>query len=407
MTHFNRLRSAGSSFLFAAAALWIATVALAEGNLPKFREQLIDDDLGDCWALAVADINGDGRTDIVAVSYDPARVVWYENPTWKRRIVIEKHPQRLASIQPLDVDGDGKVELIVGADYYEPLDTKKGGSVWLLQRPENLDEAWTPIKIDEEPTLHDLRAIEVDGKGKNELVVSTLLAPDKPGRTGDGASLYILRRPSHPFKDRWVRELISNELHMKHSIWPIDWDGDGRQEILAAAREGIILFRKTENGTWEKHQIGEGYQKEEKHGSSEVAVGRLPGGKRYIASVEPHHGHEAVIYTATEKPGQLWKRKLLIENAGGHTVWPADLTGSGVDSLLLGFVGHYNNKPGGPIIYIFHPLDNAGDRWDKIVLDNTGMPGEDGTCIDLNGDGRIDVVAAGRNKMKIYWNEGK
>ena len=118
MTHFNRLRSAGSSFLFAAAALWIATVALAEGNLPKFREQLIDDDLGDCWALAVADINGDGRTDIVAVSYDPARVVWYENPTWKRRIVIEKHPQRLASIQPLDVDGDGKVELIVGADYY-------------------------------------------------------------------------------------------------------------------------------------------------------------------------------------------------------------------------------------------------------------------------------------------------
>src|SRR3989441_8584861 len=144
---FDRLRSARSFFL-AAAALCILTVAFADGNLPKFREQLIDDNLGDCWGLAAADINGDGKPDIVAVSYDPARVVWYENPTWKRRSVVQKHPKMLASIQPLDVDGDGKVELIVGADYYEPLDTRKGGTVWLLQRPENLDNPWIPIKID-------------------------------------------------------------------------------------------------------------------------------------------------------------------------------------------------------------------------------------------------------------------
>src|SRR5437867_11756663 len=86
MTHFNRLRSAGASFLFAVAALWIATVVLAEGNLPRFREQLIDDDLGDCWALAAADINGDGRTDIVAVRYDSVRVVWCVIPNWTRRL---------------------------------------------------------------------------------------------------------------------------------------------------------------------------------------------------------------------------------------------------------------------------------------------------------------------------------
>src|SRR6184192_2608772 len=201
MTYSNRRCLARSSFLYAAAAFCIFKGAFADGNLPRFREQLIDEDLGDCWGLVVAYVSGDGRTDIVAVSYDPARAVWYENPTWKRRIVIEKHPKMVASIQPLDVDGDGKVELIVGADYYEPLDTKKGGSVWLLRRPENLNQAWTPIKIDEEPTLHDLRAIDADGKGKNELVVSTLLAPDKPGRTGEGASLYILRRPPDPFKD--------------------------------------------------------------------------------------------------------------------------------------------------------------------------------------------------------------
>ncbi|MBI3463962.1 MAG: VCBS repeat-containing protein, partial [Planctomycetes bacterium] len=276
-----------------AAVLCILNLALGQEHLPKFREQLIDDDVGDCWALTVADINADGKTDIVAVSYDPARVVWYENPTWKRRTVVEDHPKMLESIQPLDVDGDGKVELILGADYYEPLDPKKGGTVWLLRRPDDLDNLWTSLQIDQEPTLHDLRAMDVDGTGRKELVVSTLLAPQRPGRTGDGASLYLLRRPGDPFTGRWVREIISNDLHLTHSITPFDWDGDGKEELLAAAREGIVLFQRMQGGKWQSRQIAAGYRKEgEKQGSSEVAVGRLLGGRRYVAAVEPHHGHE-------------------------------------------------------------------------------------------------------------------
>jgi hypothetical protein len=380
----------------------------ARQSLPPFRQQLIDDDIGDCWGLTVADVNADGKSDVVALSYKPARVVWYENPAWKRHIVVENHPDMPECIQPLDVDGDGRIELILGADYIEPLDRKKGGTVWLLKRPASADMPWTPIKIDEEPTLHDLRAMDCDGSGKLELVVSTLLAPDRPGRTGAGASLYVLRRPANPFHDRWIREVITNDLDTKHGIWPVDWDGDAAHELLAAAREGIVLLKRKPNGTWESRQIGAGYQKEgEKRGSSEVAVGRLPGGKRYIAAVEPHHGHQAVIYTAPARADQLWQRQLLVENAGGHIAWPADLTGTGVDSLLIGFVGHYNNKPGGPILYLFHPRDDAGTRWDRVVLDDTGMPGEDGMCHDLNGDGRIDIVAAGGSKVKIYWNEGR
>jgi len=376
-------------------------------NLPRFRQQLVDNQVGDCWAVAVADVNGDAKPDIVVVSYKPAQVLWYENPSWKRRVIIQDHPEFLSSIQPLDVDGDGKMELIVGADYYEPLDNKRGGSIWVLRRQDNLERPWTPVKIDEEPTLHDLRAVDADGQGKTELVVSTLLRPDKPGHKAAGASLYILRRPQDPFSDPWIREPINSELNDKHCVLPVDWDGDGRQELLAAAREGIFLFAKNQQGTWHKRQISEGYRQEDKHGSSEVTVGRLQGGKRYLAAIEPHHGHQAVIYTEPEHPGQLWKRSLLIENAGGHTLCAADLSGSGVDSLLLGFVGRYNDKPGGPILYIFHPLDSDGGRWEKTVLDNSGMPGEDGSCVDLNADGRIDVIVGGRNYIKVFWNEEK
>jgi hypothetical protein len=382
------------------AVLLVWARAVAQPNLPKFREQVVDLELGDCWSVCAADVNADGKPDIVAVSYKPARVVWYENPTFKRRVIVEKEPAMPAWVQPLDVDGDGKVELILAAEYYEPLDTTKGGSVWLVQRPDDLDRPWTPIKIDAEPTMHRIHLVDLEGKGKPDLVCSSLL-----GGGGQGASLYVLRRPPNPFKDGWARELISRELHVIHNTWSIDWDRDGKQEVLAASREGITLFKRVATGKWDRQRLSAGYQS--KQGSSEVAVGRLPGGKRYLAAIEPHHGHEAVIYTAPDRPDQPWKRKLLLENRGGHTVWPADLTGTGVDSLLVGFVGLYGNRPGGPIVYLFQPLDADGDRWDKIVLDDKQMPGEDGLCADLNDDGRLDVVVGGGSKVKVFWNMGK
>ena len=48
-------------------------------------------------------------------------------------------------------------------------------------------------------------------------------------------SLFLLRRPAKPFTEPWKREVINNELHINHNVWTIDWDGDRKEEILAAA----------------------------------------------------------------------------------------------------------------------------------------------------------------------------
>src|SRR5438445_5486338 len=75
---------------------------------PHFRMQEIETGLKVGYAVLLEDINNDGKPDIVVV--DKTRVVWYENPTWKRRTIIEGQtkPDNVC-IAAYDIDGDAKI----------------------------------------------------------------------------------------------------------------------------------------------------------------------------------------------------------------------------------------------------------------------------------------------------------
>jgi hypothetical protein len=55
--------------------LLICAAAASAGT--NFRAQEIQRDFGVVYAVLVADINGDGKPDVVAIN--PTQVVWFEN----------------------------------------------------------------------------------------------------------------------------------------------------------------------------------------------------------------------------------------------------------------------------------------------------------------------------------------
>ena len=67
-------------------ALWIPSGNASAEKL-KFQKTVIDPNLGKvCYAVTAADVDGDDRLDVVAISEREA--MWYRNPDWKKHVMI-------------------------------------------------------------------------------------------------------------------------------------------------------------------------------------------------------------------------------------------------------------------------------------------------------------------------------
>src|SRR5438045_1576538 len=102
----------------AAVLLALAAWTAAAADFPQFEPREIDSHVADacCYAVTLADVDGDKKIDIVAVTEN--KVVWYHNPDWKRRVIVEGQTERdNVCIAALDIDGDGKVDFALGAGW--------------------------------------------------------------------------------------------------------------------------------------------------------------------------------------------------------------------------------------------------------------------------------------------------
>ena len=380
-------------------------VTAAELPVPKFRAVDIDTKVGIGYGVAVADVDGDKKPDILLVDKDV--VAWYQNPTWEKHIMAEKLTEKdHVCIAAADIDGDGKAEVAVGAEW-NPGDTLNSGAVFYLIPPKDRTQKWEPVKLPNEPTVHRMRWVK-DWQGRMTLVVAPLHG--RGNKDGEGAGVKIQRYvpPANP-RDPWQILLINDSLHKTHNFDPVQWDDDPAQELLIASKEGLFLsnWSESENkltltrlGT---NDIG---------GAGEIRLGKLGNGKRFIATVEPMHGNTLAIYTAPEGggPEALWKRQVLDDSlVDGHALACGDLLGIGHDQIVVGWRAMNKPKDVKVGIKLFTPLDANGRQWGQTLVDDNTMACEDLTLADFNGDGKLDIVASGRatKNLKVYFNESR
>ncbi len=414
----STLRS-GLAALGLTALVAAAAPAVAAADFPRFQSREIDRHAGNVvYAVTVADVDGNRKPDVVAVTEDA--VVWYENPGWARHDIVRKATERdNVCIQPHDIDGDGRVDFALGAGW-RPTNTKRASTLQWLGRDREGRWQVHPIRY-EEPTLHRLRwgSVKGAGAGKTQLVVAALQGRGTKGPdwgAGEGVRVLVHDVPAKPSESDWPSEVADHSLHTIHNLQLIDLNGDDRDEIVLAAWEGVFVLERNVAGHWTKTKVGAGNQESQPFkGSSEVKVGRLQGGGSYIATIEPWHGYQVVVYTPPATPADggssppgapapLWTRTVLAEPLQwGHAVWCANLDDDGDEELIIG--QRDPNKPGtsaprGPGVFVFDPKQSVPPgalTFERHTIDDGGVGCEDAMAADLDGDGRLDIVAGGRS----------
>ena len=91
----------------------------------------------------------------------------------------------------------------------------------------------------------------------------------------------------------------------------------------------------------------------------------------------------------------------------GHAVATGDFLGLGRDQVIAGW--RVPNAAGKTGIRLYVSRDKTSSGWDPFWIDENGIATEDFQVLDMNGDGKPDIVASGRatKNLKIYWNRVK
>jgi hypothetical protein len=390
----------------AALTALVFLVAAAEPNASAHgadfvvRRQVIDADFPGAYQVEVADVDGDKKPDIIAVG--GGTCAWYQNPTWKKRIVSgpDRTP-RIISSATADLDGDGRAEIAIAYDFEmnEPL----RGKLLLATRGAagGIDGPWQLRPITEVGSIHRLRWGDVDGDGKDDLVVAPIFGPEaKPPRYDeDAAQVSIVRLKEKGGTWEWSLKKSEPLFPVLHAIALGERNVLGYSPVYTASNIGVNVLdlgplpRGFNDTSLTSGHLGH----PPKRGASEIHVGRLKDGRGFLATIEPWHGYEVAVYVDEKGKAPLHGPRDVIDDSldDGHALWVADVDGDGDDEVLAGHRGKDHRVS-------LYDRDRATGQWARTVIDRD-IAAQDLRGGDLDGDRSPDVVAVGGSTHNVVW----
>ncbi len=386
-----------------------------KGRVPPeggFTEVVVDDaSSGDCKALA--DVDGDGTLDGIIGG---ATLDWYRSPGLagadaQRQRVAEASDEFTTDCQAADVDGDGRVDIIV-----------PDGEVVLWFGNVDGGRTWERHEVGGRGALtHDLEVGDVDGDGHLDVVarnrgqLTLFTRSDAAAGPGSGASgsADAVRFDAETLSTRdgegtgvgdvdgdgdldiltggwWLENTgrsgpLGRERWIEHMITDTDWgsiavtdvDGDGHPDVVLGPMEdsGPIAWWSmgAGPGDWERHEI----------------VGDS-GGELHTFETADVDGDGRADLVAAAMFGDV----TVYLNPGDGTAWPADvIADGGLHNLRVGdldgdgdpdvFGSNFIGNP--PVLVLRNDLSGAAAGATAASVDATGAGGDDAAVAGQGG----------------------
>ena len=266
--------------------------------------------------VAVGDFNRDGRKDIAAGN------VYFAAPDWKMHPILD-NPKEYDPLQYSnsfcnwadDLNGDGWDDLIV-VDF-------PGQQTWWLENPQSAAGPWkrhvlTPVTNNESPTY-----LDVDGDGRRDLVLGYSTDPANPD--GPDRWMGLARRASDP-SAAWALTAISakgapDTQKFTHGLGVGDINRDGRNDVVVKDGWWEAPSAHAASHEWQFHPASLGENCAQMHvydfdgdGDNDVLTSSAPHDRHLVARADAggleHPYHRAqLLADPLPVPGRhQWRR---------------------------------------------------------------------------------------------------
>ena len=305
----------------------------------------------DPWMKNIADLNGDGKPDLV-VSGATGPIVWYRNPDWSPMTISRTGASESGSAVG-DIDGDGDVDVVVGTTWYE---NTGGGRSW---KPHDLGHGGT----------HDIVLADFDGDGKLDIAMrgetgspvdvffqngvdswAHIRLDPGFGRNGlDAGDLDRDRDPDLAVGGRWLvnpggRAARTASAWSTHDFatwneWAavkiVDMNGDGRRDVVLSVSErsgDIAWFEAPANparGGWKRHTVATGLDS-----VHSVDVADMDGDGRLDIVASEFRGAGRLMVFLGESGPLAWAPETIERGEDLHNTRIGDVNGDGLPDVL-------------------------------------------------------------------------
>ena len=224
-----------------------------DGHFISWREHLIDaEDMNGGVAirggdgLAMADLDRDGKADIVSVHEDSGhvRIAFAGTGPQDWHLVTLGEGAMVAAVEDVaigDLNGDGWPDILAACEeghliYFENPGAQARSLTWASIIPEVTTGRGSWLRV----FLADL-----NGDGRLDVTAANkggtnIIAPEDQERIKSTTSLFLLDGP--PLEQGSWREQVLLSDEIANTAQPVDVDGDGDLDVLAAARNRQEMF---------------------------------------------------------------------------------------------------------------------------------------------------------------------